>query len=58
MAVKHLINFKDWSGQELQETLRLAIKVKQNQPEYWQALDHKTLGMIFPEDFDPDPGLL
>ena len=47
MAVQHLINFKDWSGQELRATLDLAIKVKQDQPKYWQALDHRTLAMVF-----------
>ncbi|HBF36014.1 MAG TPA: ornithine carbamoyltransferase [Firmicutes bacterium] len=47
MAVRHMLNFKDWSGQELKQILDLAIKVKNNQPKYWQALDHLTLGMIF-----------
>jgi ornithine carbamoyltransferase len=47
MGVKHLINFKDWSGKDLRHLLDLAIKVKQNQKDYWSALDHKTLGMIF-----------
>ncbi len=47
MAIRHMTNFKGWSGQELRELLELAVKVKQNQPQYWQALDHLTLGMIF-----------
>ncbi len=47
MAVRHMLNFKDWSGKELQQILDLAIRVKNNQPEYWKALDHLTLGMIF-----------
>ncbi len=47
MAVRHMLNFKDWSGQELKQILDLAIRVKNNQPKYWQALDHLTLGMIF-----------
>jgi ornithine carbamoyltransferase len=47
MAVRHMLNFKDWSGQELKQILDLAIRVKNNQPEYWKALDHLTLGMIF-----------
>ena len=47
MSVPHLINFKDWSGKELRAVLDLAVKVKQNQPKYWNALDHLTLGMIF-----------
>ena len=48
MAVRHMLNFKDWSGKELQRILDLAIRVKNNQPEYWKALDHLTLGMIYP----------
>ena len=47
MSVRHLINFKAWSGRELRQILDLAIKVKRNQKDYWQALDHLTLGMIF-----------
>lgn len=47
MPVKHMINFKNWSGAELREVLDLAVKVKQNQKQYWNALDHLTLGMIF-----------
>ncbi len=47
MAVRHMLNFKDWSGKELQQILDLAIRVKNNQPEYWKALEHLTLGMIF-----------
>ncbi|HYH03332.1 MAG TPA: ornithine carbamoyltransferase [Bacillota bacterium] len=47
MPVKHMLNFKNWSGQELREILDLAVKVKQNQPAYWRSLDHLTLGMIF-----------
>lgn len=47
MAARHMLNFKDWSGKELQQILDLAIRVKNNQPEYWKALDHLTLGMIF-----------
>lgn len=47
MPVKHMLNFKNWSGRELREILDLAVKVKHNQPAYWQSLDHMTLGMIF-----------
>lgn len=47
MAVKHLLNFKNWSGEELRDLLDLAVKIKQNQPQYWKMLDHMTLGMIF-----------
>ncbi|HEY8464954.1 MAG TPA: ornithine carbamoyltransferase [Bacillota bacterium] len=47
MPVKHMLNFKNWSGLELRELLDLAIKVKQNQSAYWRTLEHQTLGMIF-----------
>jgi ornithine carbamoyltransferase len=47
MAVKHLLNFKNWTGQELYDLLELALKIKRNQPQYWNTLDHLTLGMIF-----------
>jgi ornithine carbamoyltransferase len=47
MSVKHMLNFKNWSGQELSDLLELAVKVKQNQKTYGQSLDHLTLGMIF-----------
>ncbi len=47
MPVKHMMNFKNWSGPELRELLDLALRVKQNQPQYWKALDHLTLAMIF-----------
>lgn len=47
MAVKHMLNFKNWSGAELRQILDLALKVKQNQKQYWTALDHLTLAMIF-----------
>jgi len=47
MAVKHLLNFKNWSGEELRHLLDLAVKIKQNQSQYWDTLDHLTLGMIF-----------
>lgn len=47
MPVKHMLNFKNWSGEELRNLLDLAGRIKQNQKLYWQALDHQTLGMIF-----------
>lgn len=47
MAVKHLLNFKNWSAQELERLLELALKVKRNQEQYRQALAYLTLGMIF-----------
>ena len=47
MSVKHMINFKNWSDEELRQILDLALEVKRNQKQYWNALDHLTLGMIF-----------
>lgn len=47
MAVKHLLNYKNWTGQELHDLLELALKIKLNQPQYWNTLNHLTLGMIF-----------
>lgn len=47
MAVKHMLNFKNWSAMELESLLKLALKVKRNQKQYHQALAHLTLGMIF-----------
>lgn len=47
MPVKHMLNFKNWSPKDLHDLLDLAVKVKRNQQQYWNALDHLTLGMIF-----------
>lgn len=47
MTVKHLLNFKNWSSQELLDLLELALAIKHNQAQYWHVLDHLTLGMIF-----------
>jgi ornithine carbamoyltransferase len=47
MAVKHLLNYKNWTGQELHDLLELALKIKKNQSQYWSTLDHLTLAMIF-----------
>lgn len=47
MSVRHLLNFKDWSAAELKGLLDLASQVKQDQEDYWEALTHRTLGMIF-----------
>jgi ornithine carbamoyltransferase len=47
MSIKHLLNFKNWSGRELRDLLDLAVRIKQNQTQYWNSLDHLSLGMIF-----------
>jgi len=43
----HLINFKDLSGQQLMEMIDKAIEVKRNLEKYRNALDGKSLAMIF-----------
>ncbi|HEX3044456.1 MAG TPA: ornithine carbamoyltransferase [Bacillota bacterium] len=47
MPGKHMLDFKNWSGQELHKILDLALTVKQKQSAYWKSLEYKTLGMIF-----------
>ena len=47
MPVRHLLNFKDWSAAEIKGLLDLASQIKGDQEKYWEALDHRTLGMIF-----------
>jgi len=43
----HLINFKDLSGQQLIEMVDKAIEVKLNPEKHRNALDEKSLAMIF-----------
>jgi ornithine carbamoyltransferase len=43
----HLINFKEFSGQQLIEIIDKAIEVKRNPENYKNALDGKSLAMIF-----------
>jgi ornithine carbamoyltransferase len=45
--MRHLIHLKDYTADEIREIIDLAIKIKKNQQEYWKALDHKTLIMLF-----------
>ena len=47
MPLRHLLNFKDWSAAEIKGLLDLASQIKGDQEKYWEALDHRTLGMIF-----------
>jgi ornithine carbamoyltransferase len=47
MSVKDMLNFKDWSGEELRALLDLAVRIKANQAEYRHKLEFMTLGMIF-----------
>ncbi len=46
-SVRHLLHFKDYTGAELREILDLAHKIKASPKEYWFALDHQTLVMLF-----------
>jgi ornithine carbamoyltransferase len=43
----HLINFKELSGQQLTEIIDKAIEVKRNPADYKNALNGKSLAMIF-----------
>ena len=44
---RHLINFKDWSRNELLEIIDKSIDVKRNPEKYRNALEGKSLAMIF-----------
>ncbi len=44
---RHLINFKDWSRNELLEIIDKSIDVKRNPEKYRSALEGKSLAMIF-----------
>jgi len=43
----HLINFKEFSGQQLMEIIDKAIELKHNPEKYQTALNSKSLAMIF-----------
>jgi ornithine carbamoyltransferase len=43
----HLINFKDLSGQQLMELIDRGIEIKHNPERYKEALDGKSLALIF-----------
>ena len=47
MAVRHLIDFKDWKSKEIEELLDIALKIKKNKEKYYDVLKNKTLTMIF-----------
>ena len=44
---RHLINFKDWSRDELLEIIDKSIDVKRNPEKYRNTLEGKSLAMIF-----------
>jgi ornithine carbamoyltransferase len=43
----HLLNFKDWTPQQIEQVIEKAIEIKNNQKNWRNALDGKTLAMIF-----------
>ena len=44
---RHLINFKNWSWEELLEIIDKSIEIKKNPERYRNALEGKSLAMIF-----------
>ena len=42
-----LINFKDLSGQQIEEFVDIGLKIKNNPDNYFEALYRKSLGLIF-----------
>ena len=44
---RHLINFKNWSREELFEIIDKSIEIKKNPERYRNALEGKSLAMIF-----------
>ncbi len=47
MRPKHMLNFKNWSGDELLRLIDLSMEVKRNPKPLCKALDGKSLAMIF-----------
>lgn len=45
--MRHLIHYKGWTGDEILELLEKALHIKQNQGQYSNVLNQKTLTMIF-----------
>lgn len=45
--VRHLIDWKDWSDQEVQDILKFASKIKHNRWSYQGCMTGKTLVMLF-----------
>ncbi|MGE5549816.1 MAG: ornithine carbamoyltransferase [Bacteroidota bacterium] len=45
--MRHLVHFKDWSGDEILELLEKALYIKEHPLDYAGALKGKTLAMIF-----------
>jgi len=47
MKTRHLINFKNWTRKELLEIIDKSIEIKRNPENYRNALEGKSLAMIF-----------
>ncbi|MCD6242488.1 ornithine carbamoyltransferase [Candidatus Bathyarchaeota archaeon] len=47
MKPRHLINFKNWNSEELLEIIDKSIEIKRNPEKYCNALEGKSLAMIF-----------
>ncbi|MDD5195776.1 MAG: ornithine carbamoyltransferase [Candidatus Omnitrophica bacterium] len=45
--IRHFISLKYFSAQELWKLVNLASDIKKNPDKYHEALDHKTVGLIF-----------
>jgi ornithine carbamoyltransferase len=45
--MKHMLSLMDWSGDDLDKLIKLAIMIKGDQGSYRTALDGQTLAMIF-----------
>ncbi len=47
IKLKHLITLKNWTKEEIIETINKAIEIKQNQERYSDILKNKTMIMLF-----------
>jgi ornithine carbamoyltransferase len=43
----HLLNFKNWTGQQIEEIIDNAVEIKANPKRWREALQEKSLAMIF-----------
>ena len=46
-VVRHMLHFKNWTGEELLDLVKKGLEVKQNLKRYSKALEGKTLAMVF-----------
>jgi len=45
--IKHMLNFKDYSSEEIRKIIEKAIEIKRNPERYYEILKNKTLIMLF-----------